>query len=178
MEISAIINYKNKIINGGIILLAVIIGYNLYSGQAKTVDSLKGNKETELKRNEILNGISTSENQISKYKNFVNKKDVSSLINSLATLANNAKVKITSVKPLGVIDFPVYTKSQFQLQINALNFAVLGKFISDLENSDDIYTVDAITIFPVSASAERPEVESNQKEKLSAEMKVSTILFK
>jgi len=176
IDLSLIVTYKNKIINGAIILIAVIIGYNLYSSQVKGVEQLKVNIDTEHKKNEVLGNLNVLETKTDSYKKLVNKKDINSIMNSVGGLAREANIKVDVFKPADEKSFPLYTKYIYSLKISCPDYITLGKFISFLENSPEIFAIESLNI--------GPELDSESKDasaeivSIVADMEISTILFK
>lgn len=169
-------NYKNKILNFAVIFIAIIAGFNIYKKQIKIVDSLKQKKELETRKNRILVGLLELEKKINFYKDFVNKKDISSVVNTLNSIAKESGVKIISLKPLEEQTFPLYTKYPFSLTLNARTYDDIGVFISNLENSGDIYVITSVAIKP--ARAPKDGSSEDQKNDLVLELALNTFLFK
>lgn len=164
--------YKNKIVNIGIIVLALIIANNIYKAQATAVKSLRQSKDTEIQKNEILGDIGRSEKKISAYKRALEKKDVL-VIDDLTDMAGGCGVKIISVKPAAEKAYPVYIKYFFDLVISTQNYHQVGKFISKIENSPNIYIIERLNIKPFSGTEGRGEGA-----RISAVLTVSTVFFK
>lgn len=174
MELIDFINiYKNKILNIAIVILALIIAYNIYKGQNRTLGSLKENKDIEIKKNAVLSDISQLEKKIISYKNLFNKKDISLVMNTINSIAKGTNIKIILIRPQRERDYPVYIKYSFDLVINAKDYHQVGKFISKIESSPDIYMIDSVNIklLPESQLAE-------QIYKLTVELTLSTVFFK
>ncbi len=172
MEYFNLINSRNKIVNGIIILCAIIISYNIYNKQAQGIAVLKQSKELELKKNDVLREIILSENRITTYKHFVNNKDISSIIYKLHNIANDSGVLMKSIKPLDIHSYPVYVSYPYVLSVSARTYADLGKFISMLENSPDVYLIESTSISPV-FKGDDPLPES-----ITVGISLYTILFK
>lgn len=149
MDFITIRNYTNKIINIIIILCAVVVSYNIYMAQEKSIVSLKQLKETEIKKNEILAEILGIGKKIDSYKAFVNKKDISAVINKINNIAGDSGVTINSIKPMDKRDYPFYTWYPFNLIVAANNYNSAVGFIRLLENSEDVYVVEKAEIRPV-----------------------------
>lgn len=167
---------KNKVVNIVIIILALLIANNIYKGQAKNIAMLRDKKEAELEKNAVLNEIVKLEKKIAATKNMVNSKDISTTINTLSNLAKDSSVKIVSLRPQTEKDYPFYVKYSFDLNVKSSSYHQIGKFISRLENSTDIYAVELINIRPIEGQY-IPETEATT-DKINAELKVSTILIK
>jgi len=174
MRLTDYINkYKNKILNIAIVILALIIANNIYKSQNRTLESLKENKDIEMKKNTVLGDIDRLEGRINSYKNLFNKKDVSLIMNTIRGLAKDTNIKIISLRPQKEKDYPVYIKYSFDLVMNARDYHQIGKFISKIEGSPDIYMIDNINIRPLTESQ-----TAQQTYKLTVELTLSTVFFK
>lgn len=147
MELIALVEKnKNKLLNLAVIIVAFIIASNIYKQQTKEMESLKSKNNMETKKNTVIENISKLEKSIGAYKNLLVKKDASSFINTVSNIAKESGVKITSVKPLPERRYPDYIKSPFSLELSAPNYHILGRFISKIENYQDVYIVESIEI--------------------------------
>lgn len=161
---------KNKILNIVLIISTLIIAPNIYVSKAKNIESLNAKKDTELKKNEVLDRISYSEKRIKYYKNLFNKKDASLIMNTVNNIARDSNIKIVSIKPGTEQKEPVYTKYPFLLTIAADNYHTLGKFISKIESHPDAYFVDEINI---RTQGQAPKPQDN----LTVNLTLSAIVF-
>jgi len=176
MELSGLINqHKNKFINSAILIIAVVIAFNIHVGENKKIAVLEEQKNQELRKNEILNEIAALEKKVSTYRKQVNNKEISGVINKIGNIAKDSRVDLLSINPKQKIDYELYTKYDFGIDVSASSYHNIGKFISSLENDPDIYFVDNIAI-----SLEQAEQEDKDKnmQKLKADLQVSTILVK
>ncbi len=147
MDLNALINqHKNKILNIAIVIIALIIANNIYKAQANAVALLRENKDVELKKNALLGDVKASEDKMNTYKDAINKKDASSVINTIGDIANESGVKITSLRPGEEKASQFYTTYPFDLVVNAETYHDIGKFISRLESHPDIYMVELADI--------------------------------
>lgn len=164
--------YKSNIANLATVIIFVFISINVYKNQAKNVASINGRKELETKKNKVLENLSQLEKKINDLTNFVNNKDIYATINNLNSIAREFSVKITSIKPTGIQDFPLYTKYPFELTVEASNYHQIGKFISKIESNPNIYTVASLTMHPPG------DMQGGRVERVIASLKIDTILFK
>lgn len=165
--------YRNKIANIGLILLAVIISYKVQTNQNKAIDSLKQAKEQEEKKSTVLRDIDIQEKKINLYKELINKKDISSVINLLANIANNAGIKISSLSPAPEANFSLYTKYPFRVTASADDYNNLGRFINDLENDPVFFVIETVNIKPITNQDQEFVGDS-----LALELVLYTVLFK
>ncbi len=171
MRLSDILNYKNKIIHTVIIISAVITASNLYKSQTRGIGSVREKKELEIKKIGVLGDINELTKLIKLYKDLVNKKDISSVINMLNRIANDSGINIVTVRPVKEQVYPLYVKYPFELIVSAKHFDNIGEFISKLESSPDVYIIDLAQIRPASA------IETGSTN-LVMDLKLSTIIFK
>jgi len=175
MDIGKLVNSKNKVLNIVIIAAALFIGYSVYTGEAKKIVELKQKKELELKKDELLKSVIKLEDKVNVYKKFINSKDVSSIMNRLFTIAGESKVKINSLRPAASIDFSTYVKYPYMLAATAGSFNRVGNFLSALENSRDIYIIDALTLSLYSADT---DLSDSNADNLTLNLTVSTVILK
>jgi Tfp pilus assembly protein PilO len=87
-------------------------------------------------------------------------------------MAREFSVKISMIKPAEEGAFPLYTKYPFELTVEADNYHQIGKFISKIETNPNIYTVGSLAMHP------QVNNQGNQPGKITASLKISTVLFK
>jgi len=160
--------YKNVIFNIALVLGAVFIAYNfIYTRHLKDLASLNQQRQTEIKKNAVLEEVSKLEKRLNAYKNFLVEKDTSLVIGALSDMAKASGIEISSIRPETEQKFLTYTEVPFSLEMYADNYHALGEFISKVESSSDIYTVEDINI--------RTPGQGN---KLSVNLRVNKIFFK
>ncbi len=173
-ESLAILNkYRNKLLNAAVILLTLIIVVNIYKGQNMSLELLRGAKDSELKKNEVLGVIAQAEKRLNTYKNFFNKKDSSLMVNTISNIARDSNVKIIAISPRGQENRQVYTKYPFDLTIGVDSYHAVGKFISNIENSNEVFFIDKVIIKPVEKG---PATES--KYNLIVSLTISAVSLK
>jgi len=149
MNVTDIINKnKNTAINAGIVILACVIALNIYKVQAQKARNLKAAGEVEEKKNVLLNDINKLAKEYATYNNMLGMKEVPVLINNLGEIAKTSGVRIVSIKPAPPLPQPIFVKYPFELSISAETFHALGSFISKVESSTNIYTIDYLDIKP------------------------------
>ena len=117
MDINNIITYRNRAVNAGIIILAISISYAMYMKQMGIIEGLKEAKDKEIKRTTTLGGIHELEKRVKLYRDFVNKKEPTALVNSFNNIARESGITITSFKPGKPQDFPMYSKNSFSVTV-------------------------------------------------------------
>lgn len=162
---------KGRVFDILIIGLALIIANNIYKAQSKYILILKEQKEIELKKQEVLNDINKSYTKINTVKAYINKKDISAVVNSLTDIAKDCYIQINSLKPKKEEAHAEYIVYPFELSVNTDNFHKLGKFISRLESSADFYMIRNLDFH----STEKPGAGQN---KLAANLVITTVLIK
>ena len=175
LNVEMLNKYKNLLLNVLIIIVAGIIAGNIYKAQSLKVVSLERQKDAETKKNEVLGDISGLEKKIGSYKEFINKKDIASIINTINRIAQESSVKITAIKPQREIgEDRDYLRYPFVLTVDAGDYHALGKFIAKLESSADIYNIDSLNINSVTTSGH----DAKQPEGVVAGITISSFLLK
>src|SRR3989338_180475 len=174
MEFKSFNISKNVMLNLAVIILALIIAGNIYKNQTQALEALKEKKEMELKKNAVLADIGSLENRIYAYKDLLNVKDLSSTINKINSMAREVDIKIVSIRPQAEKDYVVYIKYFFDLEVTARNYHHLGKFISRIEDSPDIYIIERTDIKPESRMQEQGQEETKEN---SANISISTVFL-
>lgn len=173
MELTTFFNqYRKQLINLPVIILALVMANNIRKAQVRTVESLKLQKNEVIKQNEILAEIKQSQEKLNFYKNVLKQKDRTILMNTIGNIAKESEVRILSIKPLKERDYPAYVQYPFTLSISANNYHLIGKFISRLESSADIYWVDSLDMSPAQES------ETSLIKGINAGLTLSTIFCK
>lgn len=157
---------KRALFNIALILLALFISNKIYKSQGKTIESLREQTREESKKNEILQDISSLEKKIGLYKNLFSNKGAASAINTFGNIAKESNINIISIKPHPEQKFTEYIKMPFELSVNAPDYHSLGKFISKIENQQDVYMIDSLSINA-----------NNQLKELNVSLKVSAIIL-
>jgi len=157
---------KDVIIDILIILIALFIISKNYKSQINNAKSLEEKRDTEIKKNVVLNDIGKSEEVLNSYNKNFGKKDVSSVINIINNIAQAAGIEINSLRPLGEENYPVYVKYPFELKFDTHNYHLIGKFISNLENHPALFFVNLLSV-KQSPGVGMPGEESNFKVELT-----------
>ena len=162
---------KNKIINSGVILLAIFAAVYLFNLQSQQFVSLEANKEEEVKKNEVLESLSRVEKRINSYKHTLNKKDLGGVIGAMTDIARETGVKVISVKPGTDQPYADYIKTSFLIVIKVPDYHALGKFISKVENYKDLFLVEDVNITLTGIS----QIDNKSEKDLDISLKLSTI---
>ncbi len=171
MDLIGLVNkFKHSILNLIIILVAIMVAKGIYEGQEKKIFALREQQANELKKNKILEEISTLEKKVKVFKETINNKDINSVINTVGSLAKDSSVTIISFKPQQERDYPAYVIYSFDLYIAANKYHHIGKFISALESSSDIYIIEKI-------SMDTQQRQGNEG-KITAQVTLDTVLVK
>ncbi len=165
--------HKNKVLNFGVIILALFIAFQIYKSADQRLNSLIQQKDDELKKNKAAEEIAAFERKIEGYKKIFVKEDVGSVIDTISNIAKNCAIKIVSIKPGNEEAYPDYIKSAFLITVSAPDYHSLGNFISQIESYKDIYTVDEVNI----ASAEINQPLESINTNLNVNLKISTIAY-
>ena len=163
--------YKKAMLNTGIIVLGLLVALRIYGYQQKKISELKNQNKTESEKNQVLQDIGQVEEKLNSYKSFLNQKDISSVIRTLGNVAKDSSIKIVSLKPGQEKKYPEYTAHPFTLTIEAENYHLLSKFISNLENHPDVYIVQSANLKPLRQASEQEAAN------LVMELQLYTILY-
>jgi len=164
---------KNKIINFGVIILALIIALQFYRSTNKQIDSLIQQQNNELKRNKIIEDIAILEKKTDIYRKMFVKKDLASIVDVISGIAKNTLVKIVSIKPDIEETLDNHISSTFLITLKAPSYHALGNFISKIENYKDIYLVKEISI---NSTASDPDAAGANVD-LGVSLKINTISY-
>ncbi|MFA5093456.1 MAG: type 4a pilus biogenesis protein PilO [Candidatus Omnitrophota bacterium] len=162
---------KNKIINAGVILLAIFVAIYLFNMQNQQLVILENNKNEEIKKSEVIENLIRAEKRIGVYKQAFNKKDLGSVIDAMTDISKETMVKIVSVKPGAEQSYPDYIKTSFLIMVRADDYHALGEFISKVENYKDLFIVEDINI----SALGNVQAEKKEETVLDISLKISTI---
>jgi hypothetical protein len=141
--------HKNKIINGGILLISVLIAYNLYKTQIVSLQKLQSDKINETKKNDVLSVLGELENALNTFKKELGRKDADSVINFINSISKETGVSILSIKPDQETKTGEYLITPYMLALKSSGYHNVGKFISRLESNNQVfYSVDNLRINP------------------------------
>jgi Tfp pilus assembly protein PilO len=166
---------KNKLVNGGVIILAVFIAFYLYGLQAQQLVSLRESKNEEIKKSEIIESLNKVEKKISKYKQIFTKKDLGSVIDAMTEIARDSQVQVISVKPGPEERKADYIKTSFFIVVRVADYHALGNFISKVENYKDLFMVEEVNISSVSGN--QPDMGAEDAPGLDISLRISTITY-
>jgi len=145
VEFSDIKKHKNLALNISIIILAFIVSLNIYKKQNKEILSLNAQKEIEIKKNAEFDTISGLEKKNNYFKNYLSKKDAGLTINTITNIAKELGIKIVSIRPESELKFAQYIKEPFEISFVINSYHDLGKFVSKMESSNNVYVIEIIT---------------------------------
>ena len=147
MDSAVIVNkIKQNLMNLVILIVAIIIAFKIYQIKENDILNLKKQKEMEEKKNSVLIEISTLERKLSYLNDNVNNKLTSGVLDKIGDFANIASVKISRITPQKETPAGVYTKYPYDITLSAESYHQIGRFISLLENSPDLYMIENLTI--------------------------------
>ncbi len=175
LKVEVLIKNKNKILNFGIIFLALIIAFQIYKSGNQRINSLIQEQEYELKKNKVSEDIAGLEKRIEGYKKNLVKKEMGSVMDSLSNIAKNSSVKISSIKPINDEVYGDYVKSSFLITVSAPDYHSLGNFISRVESYKDIYFIDEVSMSM--GFLESNQIKGKMGAGLRVNLKISTISY-
>jgi len=129
-----------------IVAICVFIGYKTYIKKEGDLRTLAASADMEKKKNDLLSEISTLEKKFAFFKDHINTKAPAAVINSLGNIAKESNVKLTSIKPGTEDKSADYVRYPFELSVSAADYHSFSRFISNLERSPELYTVDRLDV--------------------------------
>ena len=162
---------KAKIVNAGVILLAIFGALYLFSMQNQQIASLEESKSEEMRKSEVIESLTRVEKRINSYKQTFNRKDLGSVIGAMTDISKDTRVKIISVKPGNEQQFPEYIKTSFLIVVRVADYHALGQFISKVENYKDLFLVEDVNITTVTSL----DNDEKPKRDLDVSLRISTI---
>ncbi|MFA5362343.1 MAG: type 4a pilus biogenesis protein PilO [Candidatus Omnitrophota bacterium] len=170
--IDLIEKHKSNAANIAVIVISLIVANRIYGMQNANTAVINGKIKTESSRNAILADISRAEKQMGAIKKLVNKKDMNSIVGNLQTIARDNSITIVSLKPQSEKPLADYTRYPYNFSITG-TYHKIGKFISKLESSPDIYMIENIN-FRTSTDTK----DKDKKDLLQVDVSISTLKIK
>ncbi len=161
---------KNKVINAGVIILAVFIALYLYSMQNQQLVSLEESKEEERRKSEVIESLNRVEKRINTYKQTFTRKDLGSVIDAMTDIAKDTRAKVISVKPGAEQQQADYIKTSFLIVVRVPDYHALGSFISKVENYKDLFLVEDVNITTITNQSDQKSGRD-----LDINLKISTV---
>lgn len=177
-RVSLFLEKKEKILSTAIFIFALLIATSIYISQTKSLRLLNIKRDTQIKKNEVLNEIRQSEKKIKFYSNLLNEKDASSITNTISNIAKESGVQIISIEPGREEKQSLFIKYPFILTIHADSYHAIGKFITKIESYSDAYIVETTSIRPLSEVLNKELDETAAKtNKLIVNLTLNIIAF-
>jgi Tfp pilus assembly protein PilO len=169
MDQTAILNkIKENVINILVLFIAVIIAFKIAQKNEAGLVALKARVQNEASKSQILGEIGVLENSFASFKNKINDKSIDSIIHKVGNFAKESSVKLINIRPLQEKKSGIYSTYPFDLQLAAGSYHSIGKFISVLEKSPDIYFIEYLSLTP----------NPGGEDKVAAKIVLTTILIK
>ena len=173
IKIDQIIKNKNKLLNLGIILLLLYIAFQIYSYGNRQESRLAQQRGDELKKNKVIENITSLEKVMEGYKKALVKQDLGSIMDTMSNIAKSSSVEILSIKPLNQEVSTNYSRFSFAITAEAPDYHSLADFISKVENYKDVYFVDEVIV----SSSESGSSEDSAGTGLKVSLRISTISY-
>ena len=162
---------KNKIVNAGVILLAIFIALYLFGMQNQQLASLEESKNEEMRKSEVMESLNRVEKRIDSYKQTFTRKDLGSVIDAMTNIAKDTRVKVISVKPGTEQQQSDYIKTSFLIVVRVADYHALGDFISKVENYKDLFLVEDVNIATITGGQSDKKADRD----LDISLKISTV---
>jgi Tfp pilus assembly protein PilO len=150
------------------LITAIIVSFTAYQAKEKEIQIVRSQKAVEEQKNAVLEEIGLFEKKLEKLKKGVNSKEPEIAMDKIGDLAKVSLVQVAKIIPLKEAVLGVYTKYPYELALSAKDYHQIGKFISALENSPDMYMVESLVINNNDAS---------ETDHISASLTVYTIMI-
>lgn len=137
---------KNNALTVAALVIALVIARNGYRSERSQIENLKKQIENAKMKNTELLRIEKIRVKLQEFRTLINNKNISLAINKIGGLAKASAVNILIIKPGKEETLSSYVKYPFDLTISAKTYHAIGKFVSILENSDDIYVIKEMSI--------------------------------
>lgn len=167
IDIALISKIKGNALTFLLVGAGLFVALSINKTKNAEIGRIKNEIEVEKRKNSILGEITLMEKRVDALKMKLNAKEMSSVVQSLNALATKCGVTISFRNKQQEEPGPhdAYTRYFFELTLDAANFHKIGKFISSLEKSSEIFIVDTIQCSPQGGS------------KTSVKLLVSTIMI-
>ncbi len=92
-------------------------------------------------------------------------------VNKITDLAKKRNISISSISPKSSVDKGLYLEYPFEIEVDA-DYRQSGLFLSDIENSVDLFKVSVLSVAPASATP------SGDSKRVKVKMAISAITWK
>ena len=158
MPFSDSVMTKNKIVNVVVLIVLCLAAAQAYRYQLGEMNKLKEQQNEERRKNNLRENIAGMETRLEVYKTILRERDTSTVMNTLSSLAQEAGLKIESVRPGNEQKYQQYRKIPFVMKVKAAGYHSIGSFISLVESHSDVYIIESMT---VNKSQLKQEVEAD-----------------
>lgn len=172
---------KNIIVNVVLIIFVSVVGLYIHSLLSRINKNLKAEIILEKKKNDLMKKIAMAERNVSDYKGLLTQKEITLVINTITSIAQDSGVKIVSVRPDREQHYPIYAKTSIKLSLLADSYQDIINFINELETSPDLYKVVNLGIKktkPSTGGATMQATEGEETPALSLELEIIRLRFK
>ena len=147
MDVNEVIaKHKNAVLSLAILAIAGFVSFNIYNKSVQEKAGLQAQIEDEKKKNEVLLQIATLEKKLEGYKQLLTKKEAGEVIGAISSYAKGFGLQIQSVRPGQEQKFKEYIKVPYMLVLRANSYHDIGRFVSMIESSREVFVIDAINI--------------------------------
>ena len=144
-----------------------------------TMNQIRQFKEEQQKKNQLLIDVGDLKKRLAIYRENFKPLEIREVIDMISEIAKSNNIEISSLRPANIQSKDkdskarVYDKAYFTLSIQAGSYNMLGKFISDLENSSAMFNIQSMGISGLQDSQGLGHLKG-----LKVEMQISAIFFK
>jgi Tfp pilus assembly protein PilO len=146
INFGTLLSNRKTAVNLIVIILALVISSNIYSRQSRISTVVKNKVDLETKRNDLMSQLEKTEKKILSYRDTLQEKDISLVINKISHIAHDSGLKILMIKPEKERDSGSHLLLYANLTVLAESYHKIGEFVSKLETSPELYKIDYIKI--------------------------------
>ncbi|MDP2938956.1 MAG: type 4a pilus biogenesis protein PilO [Candidatus Omnitrophota bacterium] len=146
-DLSKLLQKKDLLINLLILVLALFIARGIYKAQTAQIASLKMQLNEQQQVNRLSSELETLEQELKHLQIGISTGMISTVnvMDKITELTKKRNISISSINPRSQADKGFYWQHSFEIVLEA-NYNQTGGFLSDIENSKDLFKVDALRV--------------------------------
>jgi Tfp pilus assembly protein PilO len=139
----------------GVILVTLVICLNIYAGRQNEIRGLQSKASLLERKIKLIDEYDAAQKELEAFRGTLPKKMTESeLIDKITDLTTARNIRIESFSPAGATETPLYTTSEFSLNIATKNYKDALLFIYDIEKSPYSIRVDHLSVSPAEQKSE------------------------
>lgn len=141
-------NLQNHSAGIALVVISLMLARNNFVGQTQAISMITKKIEVEKKRNDELLRLEKAKKLSESTRQMINRKNLSMVINHINDFAKETLVTVVSIRPQTEKDMGDYIVYPYDISLSADGYHAVSEFISRVENSQDIFIIDDVTIKP------------------------------